>query len=73
MIDGVSSYEVDITQRARYSRDGVKVSDGQRISWPHLQRPARGPGPEVLRGDQQLPRQPWQRPTSGIDGSNIVA
>ena len=31
VIDGVN-YEVDITQPARYSKDGVKVSDGQRIS-----------------------------------------
>ena len=56
VIDGVN-YEVDITQPARYSKDGVQVSDGQRISGLTFQRPAQRPGPEVLRGDQQLPRQ----------------
>ncbi len=70
MIDGVS-YEVDITQPARYSKEGLKVSDGQRISGL------------TFNGQPMDPAQKFYVVTNnyrasggghfpGIDGSNIV-
>lgn len=70
VIDGVN-YEVDITQPARYSKDGVKVSDGQRISGL------------TFNGQPVDPAQKFYVVTNnyrasggghfpGIDGSNIV-
>ena len=70
VIDGVS-YEVDITQPARYGKDGTKVSDGQRIS--NL----------TFNGQPVDPAQKFYVVTNnyrasggghfpGIDGSNIV-
>ncbi|MDM5094186.1 bifunctional 2',3'-cyclic-nucleotide 2'-phosphodiesterase/3'-nucleotidase [Aeromonas rivipollensis] len=70
VIDGVS-YEVDITQPARYSKEGLKVSDGQRISGL------------TFNGQPVDPTQKFYVVTNnyrasggghfpGIDGSNIV-
>ena len=70
VIDGVN-YEVDITQPARYSKEGAKVSDGQRISGL------------TFNGQPMDPAQKFYVVTNnyrasggghfpGIDGSNIV-
>ena len=70
VIDGVN-YEVDITQPARYSKEGLKVSDGQRISGL------------TFNGQPVDPAQKFYVVTNnyrasggghfpGIDGSNIV-
>ncbi|HHQ4632425.1 TPA: bifunctional 2',3'-cyclic-nucleotide 2'-phosphodiesterase/3'-nucleotidase, partial [Aeromonas hydrophila] len=70
VIDGVN-YEVDITQPARYNKEGAKVSDGQRIS------------SLTFNGQPIDPAQKFYVVTNnyrasggghfpGIDGSNIV-
>lgn len=70
VIDGVS-YEVDITQPARYNREGVKVSEGERI------------GKLTFNGKPVDPAQKFYVVTNnyrasggghfpGVDGGNIV-
>ncbi len=70
VIDGVS-YEVDITQPARYNKEGVKVSEGERI------------GKLIFNGKPVDPAQKFYVVTNnyrasggghfpGVDGDNIV-